>query len=94
MAVRRTTIPRHRPGLEWREFGRDALLLDPATGEFLQINDTGRSIWTQVDGARSVAEITNAVALEFDEDPSTVSDDVEAFILELINRGILVAVAP
>jgi len=92
MAVRSTTIPQHRPGLEWREFGSEALVLDPATGEFLQINDTARSIWKHVNGSRSVDAITHAVAIEFDEDVETVRDDVEGFIADLVARGLLLAV--
>lgn len=84
------TIPQRRPGVEWREFGRDAVLLDPASGAFLQINDTGTAVWKCADGHRTVDEIAQAVAETFNTVVGSVEDDVAAFIDELLRAGVLV----
>jgi methyltransferase-like protein len=44
------------------------------------LNETGAFIWEQIDGKRSVEDIINAVADEYDIDKQTAESDVFTFI--------------
>ena len=82
-------IPARSQRVQWREFGSEAILLDPSTGEFAQINEIGAAIWRFIDGKRTVGDIADALLDEFDALPADVARDVQAFITELSATSLL-----
>jgi hypothetical protein len=82
-------VPARGESVQWREFGSEAILLDPVTGQFAQVNDTGVVIWACIDGRRTVEEIARQVAADFEADQADVVADVQAFIGDLIDKRLL-----
>lgn len=87
--ARPDSIPKRNERIQWREFGSEAILLDPTTGAFMQINDTGVLIWKHVNGRATLEEIVAAVSDHFDADDGAVAEDVAAFIEELVDKKAL-----
>lgn len=82
-------MPRPNPRVEWRTFGAEAVLLDPQSGAYVQVNQAGLSIWTQVDGHRSIEDIAGALAEQVDAPGDELTDDVIEFLAELARHGLV-----
>ena len=56
----------------------------------LMVNaETGARVWQLCDGRRTVREISDQIAREFDADPATALSDVLHFLEALASRGLL-----
>jgi len=60
--------------------------------EIFTLNDTGRSIWDKLDGKKSVKEVVDCLASEFDASSAKIEKDILGFKEELLKRRILVEV--
>lgn len=67
-----------------------ALLLDPDRDELQRLNDVGSFVWSMIlERRHSVAEIDAAVVESFEVDAQTAAADVQAFLEELEQRGLI-----
>ncbi len=70
-------------------------LLVPIRGRLAEIqqiftlNTVARCIWDQLDGRRSLGEIRDAVLERFDADPARVEQDLQEFIAQAREAGIV-----
>jgi hypothetical protein len=62
-----------------------------ADDELYTLNETGRAIWLKLDGQRTLAEVAEALALEFDASQAELETDVLGFAGEMVRRRILTA---
>jgi hypothetical protein len=81
--------PQTRPGLAERIIDGEALIVNAEGGEILVLNEVGAFVWTLLDGSHDVASIVRRVLDEFDVDPATARNDVEAFLSSLRARQAL-----
>jgi hypothetical protein len=78
------------PHAVFRDYdGETVVLLPSAETEAQVLNEVGGRIWVLVDGRRDVAAIVSRVADEFDVSPEQASEDVRAFLADLLDRGLL-----
>jgi hypothetical protein len=66
------------------------ILLDPATGEYFTLDDVGGRIWELADGKRTVDEIAEALAAEYDAPLDQIRADVAELLDELAGSNLLV----
>jgi len=60
--------------------------------ELFTLNDTGKAIWDQLDGQRSLADVVAALTPEFEEaEDGVIERDVVGLVAELVERRMLVA---
>lgn len=78
-----------RPGVIGERIEQEAVLLLPEAGQVLVLNELGWTIWELLDGQRGPAELTAAIAAEYDVSESQAQADLEAFLAELRARGAL-----
>ncbi|MGH8874561.1 MAG: PqqD family protein [Acidimicrobiia bacterium] len=69
------------------------MLLDAATGQYFQINPTGRMIWQAIGGG-PVSEIISELCSHFEDAPSDVDSDVLEFLGALHDRRLIRVEAP
>jgi hypothetical protein len=62
--------------------------------ELYTLNDTGRAIWSHLDGHTSLGQIAAALATEYDAPQGAIERDVLGLVQELTRRRILVEVSP
>lgn len=86
-------VPARGENVQWREFGSETILLDPVTGQYAQVNPSGVSIWSRIDGQCTVSEIAQQLAEEFGTAPEDIVMDVLSFIEALLEAR-LITVAP
>jgi hypothetical protein len=65
-----------------------AFLFNPETADLSCLNDVGTLVWEEIDGRKSVSEISEGVASRFDDvDRETVLEDVRTFLRDLVRLG-------
>jgi hypothetical protein len=67
----------------------DLILLDIPGDEYYGMNPVGRHVWDLLASPRSVAEICESVATQFDIDADRCAPDVLAFAGTLIDAGLV-----
>ena len=61
--------------------------------ELFTLNETGRAIWNQMDGKRTLGEIIQALAQEYQAPLEEIQRDVFGLVQELARRRMLVEVS-
>lgn len=80
-----------------REIEGELIIVPLASGigdaddELYTLNPTGQAIWQKLDGARTLAQITDELALEFDTPRAEIEQDVLGMVGELARRKMVVA---
>ncbi len=63
-------------------FGEDLLLFDSSSGKLFEVNETGKSIWTMINGEHCLREIREKLEVDFEESQKAEKDLIE-FIKKL-----------
>jgi len=63
-----------------------------ADDELFTLNDTGKAIWKQLDGQRSLKNVVENLSAEFESQPGEIERDVTGLVEELLKRKMLVEV--
>lgn len=68
----------------------DALvLLDPDGGAYFSLNEVGARVWALCDGTRTVADVVDVLAGEFEAPSETIRDDVLELLDELASERLV-----
>ena len=79
-----------------REIEEELLIVPLVSGigdmedELFTINETGKVIWRQLDGQKTLKEIAAELSREFEDPAGEIVEDVTGFVEELLRRGMLV----
>ena len=77
-----------KPHFVSRKIGNE-LILVPLTGNIAQmnemftLNETGKTIWENMDQVKSVDQLKQIILDEFDIDETTAENDIENFLTQL-----------
>lgn len=77
------------PTLVTRESDGELVVVLPEKGKFVVLNATGARVLQLSDGTRTLREIADTLATEFDADQTQVEGDVLRFAKALVDRGAL-----
>ncbi len=81
-----------------REIQGELIIIPLAAGigdmedEFYSLNETGRAIWSRLDGVKTLRDISTDLAAEYDAPAGEIERDVIGLVTELVRRGILAVV--
>jgi len=81
-----------------REIEGELLIVPLAAGigdaedELYTLNETGKAVWSKLDGRTSLRDIVRQLVTEFDAEEDVISGDVAGLVEELLRRKILVPV--
>ncbi|MDH3628966.1 MAG: PqqD family protein [Acidobacteriota bacterium] len=82
--------PRRHPDTAYREIGEEGgLVVMTQRSEVKVLNPVGVKIYALLDGEHSSAAIAEAIAEEFDVSTDEAAADVEAFVSQLRENGML-----
>ncbi len=82
-------IVRRAPQVRWRQFGSDGILLDPGSGEYLQVDAVGVMVWECLEPPMTIDDLVQRLSEEFDENVEEVEPDVKEFIGMLARQQFL-----
>ncbi len=60
--------------------------------ELFTLNETGRAIWDELDGKKTITEIVQNLSVEYDGEEGEIEADVIGIAAELLKRRMIVAV--
>jgi hypothetical protein len=75
--------------LSWREIDDEVVALDVDTATYLSANASGRLLWRALASGATREELVSCLVDEFEVDAERAGADVDAFIGELSQRGLL-----
>lgn len=84
-----STRLRPAPGVLSRRVGDDSVLLDPASGQYFELNSTGSLVWELLAASPSREELLAGLEAEFEAEPAELEADVDALLAELLGRGLV-----
>lgn len=82
-------IPTLAPVLIWRKLDDGTVVVTPDEGKVRVLNQTGTSIWLQIDGQHSLSEIVDQLVEDFDVSQEQAVSDVIAFLTDLSQKGLI-----
>ncbi|MBN1879705.1 PqqD family peptide modification chaperone [bacterium] len=71
------------------ELNGSALLFDPDSGSVIRLNPVALAIWKLLDGKNNIDQIIHTVSQQFSDIDETVSDDIELFVNQLFEIGLI-----
>jgi hypothetical protein len=77
------TTFRASEGVVCRKVGHEVLLLDPASGIYHVLNETGARVWELLRDGEAVEAIAAAVSAEYDVDAERAGADVALVVAQL-----------
>ena len=80
-------VPQRSPSTAWQIVEGELILLRVKEDEMLGLNHVGRRVWEMTDGLRTVAQIAETIAAEFNVPTESVMADSCRFIDELAAIG-------
>jgi hypothetical protein len=75
--------------LEWREIDGEIVLLDTEASKYLAGNRTAGALWPKLAAGATRQELLDELLAKFDVDGDTASRDLDAFLEDLAERGLL-----
>jgi hypothetical protein len=92
--------PRRHPDVAWRNWDGEVVILTPAghdpdappeqhDGSEHDLNPVASRVWELCDGERSVLQIAQSLADEFEVDEQVAAADAAEFVLELSRRKLI-----
>ena len=75
--------------LTWRDLDGELVVLNSKNGDYHTFNPVGRSIWLSLAEHKTMDDIQTLVTNEFDIDSQRALDDIQNFIQDLTQRGLL-----
>ena len=85
-----TVFPRRHPDTAFRQIGDEGgLVVLPGRAEVKVLNPVGIAVYALLDGTRDLDALSQAIAEQFDVEPDTARRDVEAFLADLRQAGMI-----
>ena len=81
--------PFRADGLDWCTLDEGGLITDTSEGQTWSLNPVGLFIWDHCDGFRDIEQIGNAIRLCFGIDAVRAHADLEAFLINMEDEGLI-----
>jgi hypothetical protein len=84
-----TTLVTRSPNLVAANIDGDIVMMGIDQGEYYSISGVGSRAWELLETPISVESIVNIICDEYDADETTCQDDMQSFIEELVELGLV-----
>lgn len=81
--------PQRDGRIVWRRGDEGVVVLNPNDGQYFSLDDVGGRIWELCEGERSIAEIAEILAEEYEADASVIQGDALELLRELRDEGLV-----
>ena len=71
------------------DIDQEIVIMVLSTGEFFSLSGTAATIWRLIDGERNESDLVTATAKEFDASDSDIAADIQEFLAQLRETGLL-----
>ena len=73
----------------WRDVDGELVVLKLTSGEYYSFNNLGRTTWMSLSEGKSIADVIDAIAAEYDVAYEQAESDVHNFVGGLIQNDLL-----
>lgn len=73
----------------YSEIKGEGVILSLKNGKYYGVNPVGASIWQVVQNPSTLREIQTAISREYDVDPKSCSQEVLAFLEQMVNEELI-----
>ncbi len=80
---------RPSPDVRLRALESEAVVLDLKTEHYFGLDEVAARMWAVLEQSSSIGAAYETLRAEFDVDPSQLRADLERFVRELVDRGLL-----
>jgi hypothetical protein len=80
---------RLREDVRYRIVGQEAVVVRQEAAEVIALNEVGARVLELLSDAKGIDEVVDTLIREFDVDRSVLERDVESFLGEIVEAGIL-----
>lgn len=87
--ARADSIPALAPHVALRIVAGGGVLLDTRSGQIYSCNDTAGDFLSRVDGTRSIAQISDEMARDYEADGAAICADMTELVATLVDEGTL-----
>ena len=87
--MKKEDVPTLIPDVIWRVPDDNAVLVSPVGGQVTILNGVGTTIWSLIDGQKSLLDIAQQLVDQYDVDIVQANLDVENFLAKLDTRGLI-----
>ena len=84
-----TVIAKYTERFTEADIDDEIVIMRLDTGDFYSLSGTSAAIWRLIDGTRDRRSLLSALASEFDGDPDAMNKDVDDFLDNLRELGLL-----
>ncbi len=84
-----TTAYIRRPGLNAVAMDGELVMMGLEQGKYFGLRDVGASIWQHLEDPRTVDDLTQLVATEYEVTPEACRPDVVAFLDDLLAKKLI-----
>jgi hypothetical protein len=89
MALAVDSIISISPDVMIRKVGEESVLLDLKTERYLGLDDVSARFWDILTSGRSIQSAYETLLAEFEVDPDQLTQDLDDFVQELIQLGLV-----
>jgi hypothetical protein len=75
--------------LAWRTVDDEMIAIDVRQSTYLSANDSGAILWSALASGTTKEQLTGSLVEAYGIDPTTAAADVETFLSDLRERGLL-----
>lgn len=86
------TILTHNEECPVRPVGSGLIIASPEGNETHSIEDIGAFIWSRIDGNKALCDILDDILSEYQVAQTTAEEDLQAFISQLMEAGLVLPV--
>ena len=73
----------------WRDVNGELVVLRLTSGEYYSFNSIGRLTWMNITEGKSIAEVVDAIAAEYEVSHEQAESDVHSFVEGLLTNDLL-----
>ena len=77
------------PQAAWRVYDGEAVIVSPEDSTLHTLNEVGTLVWEAADGHTPLSAIVTRICARYDVDAPAAERDVEIFVAELRERGLI-----
>lgn len=74
----------------WQEMDGQVLVLMPKQNTVHELNTTASFLWKNIDGTRTISDLAQLIAEEFEITPPEAANDIQIFASEMKKQGLLI----
>jgi hypothetical protein len=87
--MKETAVFKPRADIRFRVVGEEAVIVRQMDAEVIAVNEVGATILSLLESSRSVRDLKEALLQEYDIDRESLSRDLEKFLSELREAGVV-----